>query len=256
MIDRKINNKKLLLSLALLSTFSVNAAEHEIDESVIGLGAMVINMSTEYKGSNGETSLFPVAFYSDNDFSISGTEAAVFLLESGNWWLDGTASFRLQGFDEDLSEFTSGMDDRSSSFDLGMSLNYYSSEAGYLSFDVRHDASGIHKGHEFTMNYAYPLQWGRVIFTPGISIQRQSSELVNYYYGIKYKEVTIDREYYEGKSTFNYALDLDFEYELTKSWIIGASVTIIKLGNSIKNSPIVNEKNNYMISSINVVYSF
>jgi outer membrane protein len=170
--------------------------------------------------------------------------------------LDGTASFRLQGFDENLSRYTKGMDDRSSSFDLGTSLNYYSKEAGYLSFDIRHDVSGIHKGYEFTMNYAYPFHWGRVVFTPGISIQRQSSELVNYYYGIKHKEVTTNREFYDGKATFNYALELEFEYKLTHSWVIGASVALIKLGNGITNSPIVNKKDNYMLSSMNVIYSF
>jgi hypothetical protein len=51
-MDKKFSNTNWLLSLALLSNFSVNALdEHEIDDSTIGLGGMAIKTATEYKGS-------------------------------------------------------------------------------------------------------------------------------------------------------------------------------------------------------------
>jgi outer membrane protein len=255
-----MNYKKWLIPLTLSSVFYANAAQSEFEghdrDGTIGLGIMALTSATEYKGSDGEVYVFPFAFYTGQDFYISGTEAGVHLWGSGDWWVDGTVSFRLQGFDEDLSDFTNGMDERKSSLDLGTSLNYYSSEFGYLSFNFRHDIGDVHKGHEFTANYAYPVSWGKLTLTPGIAIQRQSSKLVDYYYGVKNSEVTVNREAYSGQATFNYGLELELEYAVSQSWRLFTSASITKLGDGIKDSPLVDNSGTNWATNIGLVYSF
>lgn len=252
--------KKWLLPLTLSTACFAHSAEKKLESYTntdkLGLGLMALKSASEYKGSDGKVYIFPYAYYQTQDFSITGTEAAVHLWGNQNWWVDGTASFRLQGFDEDLSYFTKGMEERKSSLDLGASLNYYSSDFGYLSFDYKQDIGGVNKGQELTVNYAYPLSWGSLTITPGISIQRQSDKLVNYYYGVKDAEVTINRKAYSGQATVNYSLELDLEYALSQSWMIFSSAALIKLGDGIKNSPLVEDDGASWVTSIGFVYSF
>jgi outer membrane protein len=255
-----MNYTKWLIPLTLSSVFCANAAPTKLEgndnDGTIGIGIMALTSATEYKGSDGEVYVFPFAFYQDKDFYISGTEAGVHLWGSGNWWVDGTVSFRLQGFDEDLSDFTKGMDKRKSSLDLGTSLNYYSSGFGYLSFNFRHDIGGVHKGHELTVNYAYPVSWGKLTLTPGIAIQRQSSKLVDYYYGVKNSEITVNREAYSGQKAFNYGFELELEYTLSQSLKLFSSASITKLGDGIKDSSLVDNGGANWVTSIGIVYSF
>lgn len=243
--------KKFKISLLLLLAMTSWAQA----EGQISLGAAAYKGASEYKGSDGKIYPIPFIAYETEDYAINTVRAEYHLPMSNTVWLDGLASLRLQGFDESLSDYTQGLKQRESSLDAGIALNYYAAEIGFIALSFVHDISDVHQGHELSVSYSYPLQWGVVGLTPSIFVSRQSEDLVDYYYGVRAAEATTWRAAYKGQAAVNTGGGLEINYEFAKSWLLYSELHLSRFGDTIISSPLVDTKISWS-SGLGVIYSF
>ncbi|BBN80646.1 structural protein MipA [Pseudoalteromonas sp. A25] len=249
--------KKHLYTLTLTSALLLGTAGTAQAQGNFGIGLGLFNGSTEYKDIDTEVYLLPVLMYEGENFSLSPSRAEYYFQFSGNMWVSAIGALRLQGYEADDNATFKGMDNRSIGFDLGASVNFYDAEIGFLSVEWLTDVAGKSEGDEVSAIWAYPIEGKSVTITPSVFWRWQSEDLVNYYYGVKAKEVTATRAAYtpDAASTFGAALSLD--YKLTQSVTLFSEISAYSLDDEIKNSPLVDDdKDMGYGASIGFVYSF
>ncbi|MBD1580776.1 MipA/OmpV family protein [Pseudoalteromonas sp. S16_S37] len=249
--------KKHLYTLTLTSALLLGATGTAQAQGNFGIGLGLFNGSTEYKDIDTEVYLLPVLMYEGESFSLSPTRGEFHLPISSNMWVSAIGALRLQGYDADDNATFKGMDDRDIGFDLGASINFYNEEIGFLSLEWLADVTGTSEGNEVSAIWAYPIEGKALTITPSVFWRWQSDDLINYYYGVKTKEVTATRAAYtpDAASTFGAALSLD--YKLTASVTLFSEISAYSLDDEVKNSPLIdNDKDMGYGASIGFVYSF
>lgn len=90
---------------------------------------------------------------------------------------------------------------------------------------------------------------------PAIGIQLQSSELVDYYHGVRDSEVRDGRPAYEGDRAVNSLVSLTVGYSINTQLLAVAGVGKLVLDSNITDSPIVDEENVRKVG-LGLIYTF
>ncbi|NTS77516.1 MipA/OmpV family protein [Catenovulum sp. SM1970] len=237
------------ISLMLLFTQPCQA------EGIVSVGLGTFTGAGEYKGSDGNNYTLPLVAYESDEWSVNPLRVEYHLGLTKALWVDAIAAFRLKGFDEDLSRYTRGMEERDHSLDAGFAINSYSSTLGLISLEVLHDISSVHKGYEVSLAYLYPIEVDSWSFMPTIFVERQSDKLVDYYYGVRANEVNEERAAYQGESSMNYGVAMAIDYQINKSWSLQSSASWRQLDDSITDSPLVDSDTSWDMG-LSVFFSF
>ena len=154
--------------------------------------------------------------------------------------LDVVAQARLEGFDaSDIP--IAGLQDRRKSVDLGAVLTL-SGEAGKLEFTGLTAAMGRSGGQELALNYGYPIAAGRVRITPRVGVRWWSSDLTDYYYGIRPKEVAQGAPaVYVPSSAWVPEVGVNVIAPLSRRWALWGALRYQHLPSSIADSPLVSK---------------
>ena len=139
------------------------------------------------------------------------------------------------------------MADRDESIDLGLSLAWNKPRHGAVLW-ARHDiakrSDGGQAGLDLFLSRA--LGRGRFRLQPGLGVEWQSHETVDYYYGVRPEEELLpSRPAYKGRSSFNFAGSVLGLLSVTKRVNLVVLLRIKLLGDEITNSPIVDSDLSY-----------
>jgi len=244
--------KKALLS-ALLAGLPVSAWAQDDPEAdarppsrlSAGVGAAISD--SVYAGEGTRVTPFPLVVYQGERFFFHGITAGWRLVETDGFELAAVAAMRFDGFDigdlgrEELAR--NGLDarlleDRDDGIDVGLSAAW-TGRAGELEVELLADAAGASQGQEVSVEYGYPLQWGRTRVVPAVGLRWMSKDMADYYYGTLDKEVARGVvDYRAGDATVPH-IGVSFMRSLGERWSLLATFEYSRFPDAIRSSPFV-----------------
>jgi outer membrane protein len=161
---------------------------------------------------------------------------------------------RFDGYEEENSAALRGMDDRDMTLDGGVAFALRG-EWGVFGASVVTDILGKHDGQEVELSYSKPVRRGKWVISPAAGLRWQSSNLVDYYYGVRTGEVRTGRPAYDANAAVNPFVGLRLLRSLGKRWTLLGAAQYEWFDDEISDSPIVDE--DYDISVMaGLLYSF
>jgi len=217
------------------------------DVFMAGAGA-VISLNP-HRGIGTESHGIPLFFYQQEKLSLYGPMVNYSLIKEAGWEVRGLARMRFEGYEEDDSRYLRGMDDREWTLELGGSVSRALGE-GRITADASADVLNEHKGHQVRLSYNYDFRGAAnirdLLVTPGIGVTYRSSQLNDYYYGVRSSEAIPGRPEYDVGDSTGLLTALRLNYRLDEQWSVMGMASVQWLGNEITDSPIVEK--HYMAS--------
>lgn len=103
------------------------------------------------------------------------------------------------------------------------------------------DVSGVHNGYEIWLNYSTDLVLQRWHFIPSVSLNWKSSQLNDYYYGVRPNEAVAELIEYKAGSGLNASLKLSARYYFSERWTLSLVADYERLNNSASDSPLLKD---------------
>lgn len=226
-----------LLSIGLAASFSfqANAQQQPVPQGwSVGVGAVVQQLG--YRGGDTQSGVFPLLAYEGEDMYWRGPEIGYQVSDE----LTLIASYRLNGYENDDSDFLTGMEERKGTVELGFAYNIEVGR-GQLGFTGMADVLDNHEGYIIGANYSLPYSlWGGMV-APFAQVSYQSQDFVDYYYGVRNTEATAVRAAYKGDNTVNYGFGVMGMFPLTENQTLIANLSHEFFGSEIEDSPIVED---------------
>jgi outer membrane protein len=147
------------------------------------------------------------------------------------------------GYDADDADSLSGMDNRDISLDGGVQLKWVIQQVEGLSVNIgaTTDLMSKHEGQEVTLAGKKVFKGKIYQIIPEAGVKWQSSDLVDYYYGVRDSEVASGRPAYEPDSVIDPFVASRLYLGLSENWILISRVGYEFLGAEIQDSPIVDK---------------
>jgi outer membrane protein len=208
--------------------------------SNLKLGIGIVYSTSPYKGDDDAVLPIPMIFYDSKTFFLKGLIAGYHIFEQDNLSLDLIAGVRADGYDNDDNDYLKGMDDRDWSIDGGIKVSHFDGW-GTTSVSFVNDLLGKHDGQEAILSYAKRFVENPWAVTPSGGILWQSSNLTDYYYGVKQDETQPGRPAYSVGEAWNPFFQLDIKYQIDEQWSATAIFRYVWLYKEIQDSPIVSD---------------
>jgi outer membrane protein len=254
MADRK--SVLFLTLLICVAGFVQNsiAGEQPDSNATLTIGPGLVITGKPYAGMDATVYPMPLMLFTCGRFYISGATAGYRLWADENWTFDAVGKWRFDGYDEDDSDELEGMHDRHMTIDLGGEFSVFGDwgalKAGFLT-----DSLSQHDGQEIRISYAKPFDIEKLRISPSVGFVWQSSNLADYYYGVRADEARAGRPAYNVDDAVNWFAGIHTNYNLDDNWTLLAGITYYWLDSEIHDSPIVSDS--YMISiTAGAMYKF
>lgn len=244
----------LVLVLVLCSLYAQESQEKQ--KVTIGLGPYV--QTQPYKGVDTLLLPSPVIFFDNGLFYVRWSQFGVYFLgEKGkefSWGLSLTAQPRVYGYKAEDSKYLKGMDDRENTFEGGLSLaaKYHDS---YIETMLLTDMFARYESWIFKTEIGTKYELGNFTFYPSVIIVYESNDFVNYYYGVKAKEATVNRPEFTPGAGFQLGAQTYIKYPITKEFAGLVNLRFNCIPTSAINSPLLDEE--YIYSGlVSIIYTF
>lgn len=247
--------KPFILLLTLITVSGAASAQQQPPHWGLGVGAAVSD--SVYAGEGTRVTPFPLISYQGERFYWRGISGGAHLIKRGGFTLDATLSARFDGIDKDdfgMAELAErGIDrnlleDRDDAVDLGLAGSWRGAY-GQLDLGVKGDITSTSKGHEATIAYSYPIQWGATRIAPNIGVSHLSKKLANYYYGTLPEEVARGVASYQPGSAAVARIGIDVMRPFAGNWVFIGNVAYRKLPTKLSDSPLVEKDRNGSVSA-------
>jgi outer membrane protein len=210
-------------------------------ELTLGFGAFYER--SPYKGVGYETDPIPIIRYHNGPLQIvteDGIEFSYGRWDSGNFSCRPLAALIIgEGFEADDSDDLRGMDEPDmTTFHAGLSCIYTTPYVD-VEFKFLNEVAGEHSGQQVELSLEREWEFGDTEIEPSVSVQYQSSDWTDYYYGISRSESRPGRPVYDPGSAFNFSTELMIKYELTSRIGLIGMVECTYLDDCIRRSPII-----------------
>ncbi|MFO7813686.1 MAG: MipA/OmpV family protein [Pelovirga sp.] len=214
-----------------------NAGERQ-PKLTLGLGSVI--STNPYRGADRKILALPLLAYEGERFFVRSTTIGYHLVKQNNLTLSLLSSYRMAGYDSGDSNFLRGMADRDGTLEAGLQV-FLPTSYGQLRATLLSDVLDEHNGHEAKLTFSkrFPLQ--RFFVSPFVSAIWQSSQLVNYYYGVRSVEASVVRPVYKPDSSVLVQLGVMANYLFREHWSISGQIAVTRLADEISNSPIVKD---------------
>lgn len=216
-----------------------------------GLGFVTRVETSPYRGGGTRYDLLPVYLYEGERLFLHANRVGLKLLNNndgktgepnGVQRLDLFVEQRLEGHPVGrIPASLVGMAPRDSGIDLGLSYRYRQ-PWGILQAELLHDIGKTYKGTEVRLGYSYDWRSGPWTLRPNVTVAVRDARLNNYYYGVLASEATAERAAYTPGYGINTSVGLYGTYDMSQRWRLLAGVSATVLGNSVKDSPIVQKR--------------
>jgi outer membrane protein len=242
---------KYLLAFILLFTQLI--ADDTKQKITIGVGPYL--QTQPYAGVEDLLLPSPVIFFDNGLFYARWSRFGLYFLgdkkEDYAWGFSLTVQPRTYGYDS--SEIT-GMQTRENSFEGGLAFSAKTDKA-HMEILLLSDVLGRYDSKILQGDIGYDLKYGNFSIYPSLFAIYQSSQFMNYYYGVESDEVSAQREKYTPSSGFQIGAQTYLEYPLTQTLSAFINLRVDKLSQEATDSPLVNE--NYIYSGLaSLIYTF
>jgi len=229
-----------LLFAPLLAVSALPAHAQEQAPPRWTFGLLAIDRDAPYRDYDEGLFVVPLVRFEGERFYVRGLRGAMRLRDTGTHEVALFAQARLDGYDADDSDFLTGMADRRPSLDLGISSSWRT-KIGAFGIDLAADALDRSGGFESTASWNGLFRAGGWTFIPGASVRWQSSDLVDYYYGVRPGEALPGRAAYAADAAVTPDVSLLATRSLTERWTLFARTSYAWLPGEIRHSPIVGQ---------------
>lgn len=246
------NSARAVLTIMLLFLSLVcRGKEEPLRQSDNMAGFGLLFGTSPYRETDSTTIPVPIIFWRSHNFFVEGMKAGyTFWQKKSVVRMDIFAAPRFMGYDGDDSAFLDGMRDRKYSLDAGIKARFTMPRACdcFLNLSLATDILSRHDGQEAILSFSKQFKHPYFIIEPSIGLKWQSSNLVEYYYGVQADEISSVRREYFAHDAFNYLLAVQGGIGLSRDITATILLSCEVLDNSIQNSPIT--KSDYIISFV------
>ena len=246
--------KLKLLALGVLIATSVSTASAANQWSV-GAGVGVIN--SPYKQYDRDLYPVPVVTYEGDKFWFRGLGGGYYL------WNDQTDKLSVMAYYSPLhfkpgdsdSHALRQLDKRRSTAMAGLSY-VHNTQYGFLRTALAADVLDNSNGFVGDVAWLYRYTNGGLTLTPGIGVEYSSENQNDYYYGVSGDESRRSGlKRYDADDSWNPYLELTASYKFASDWNVYAATRYTRVGDEIKDSPMVDKSWNGLFST-GVTYTF
>ena len=143
-------------------------------------------------------------------------------------------------FDE-IPASLAGMARREPGIDAGVG-GAWGGAWGIAYAELLQDVSTASEGSELRLGYKYPWRRGRLFVRPHLTLAVRSSELNDYYYGVRPAEAVPGRPAHAAQSGTAAELGVVVTYQLEGRWRLLAGASILRLPDTVADSPVVGHR--------------
>lgn len=242
--------------LLLLLIFSALFAEEEKQKVTIGLGPYI--QTQPYKDVAPIIVPSPVIFFDNAIVYVRWTRVGVYFLgeknEDYSWGFSLTAQPQPYSYKASDSDALQGMQDKESTFEAGLAFSI-KADKSYFEIMALKDILGRYNSWIIKSELGYEFKVGNFSFYPSAILIYQSSQFINYYYGVTQREANSFRAEYQAGNALQLGVQTYIEYPLTKSLSAFFNIRADKLPQEATESPIVND--DYIYSGLaSLIYTF
>jgi outer membrane protein len=244
-------NRRLLIStMLLLSSLPLYAQEESAEtppqapsevQWSIGIGGF--SSPRPYVGAENSQIVAPLVEVTYKKIYVQGIQAGYRFFDTGKFSLDARAGIVFNGLDPDDSPYLEGMNKRRPSIEGGVVFawkpgKFRLSNAFYT--DLLGRSYGQQASSDFSRTWNFNrYRWG---VTPSVGVVWQSSNFIDYYYGVTEEEARPGRPPFSGHSVINFRSSLLGYFFVTMRLRLVGLVRIQRLDNEIIDSPIVDQQ--------------
>lgn len=207
----------------------------------IGIGAF--SSPRPYVGAENSQIVAPLVEVTYKKFYVQGIQAGYRFFDTGKFSLDARAGIVFNGLDPEDSDALEGMNKRRPSIEGGFVFDWKPgkfrlSNAYYT--DLLGRSYGQQASSDFSRTWTFNrYQWG---FTPSVGVVWQSSNFIDYYYGVTEEESRPGRPPFSGHSVINFRSSLFGFFFINMRLRLVGLIRVQRLDNEIIDSPIVDQQ--------------
>ena len=210
--------------------------------------------------------MVPFYVFNKKNLTLAGPNISYRFWKPLGVQLSAEGRYRFQNYDENDSPALRGMDDRKGTFEVGMRAG---KRIGRLRLraEALTDVAGQHDGFEANAFASFEVGNGRMIsLQPAAGVSYQSSNFVNYYYGVRFAEQafgirdgegnTFDRTAYVADAAVVPFVGAQVRVRLSRRFQLSGQFRSAFLPEEITESPIVgNESRNSAFIGLSYAFS-
>ena len=238
----------------LLSFLLLNADTDTKKQKVtIGLGAYV--QTQPYKDVDNIVLPSPVIFFDNGLFYVRWSRAGLYFLGSKeddfSWGFSLTIQPRVYGYD---SSDIAGMQERENTWEGGLAFSAKTDKA-YIEIMALTDILDRYEDWILKTEVGYELKFSKLALYPSLIFIYQSSDFLNYYYGVRQNETTPTRNMYVPNNGLQVGVQTYIKYPFTKQISALINIRADRLSSEATHSPIVHDKVIYS-GLASLIYTF
>jgi len=245
--------------LLIISIFLVTAifADTKKQKITLGLGSYI--QTQPYLHTDTVIIPSPVIFYDDGLFYIRWSRAGIYFLgdrgENLSWGFSLSVQPRVQSLDPTSSDILDGIDEKKSTFEGGLAFSLAYKDF-YIESMLLTDILDHHDAWMFKTESGYDFKYGDFKFYPSLILIYQSSNFLNYYYGVtKEEENSSIFNSYNTSSGIQVGFQTYIKYPLSENLSTLLNIRVDKLPKTVKDSPLI-ETDLIYSGLLSLIYTF
>jgi len=250
---RSVLCSAVLVALSF-SSLAVLAQEARPGPSTWSAGVMGIVRDTPYLEADNDNLVVPFVQYEGERLYFRGLALGWRVDPEAEIRIELIARARLDGFEAKDSPVFAGMAERKRSLELGANASRQLGP-GRIAFEVFTDALDRSGGQELDLLWRGDFGRGPFRLQPELGLRWQSSDLVDYYFGVRANEALLGRPAYRADSALVPRIALNGFAPLGGNWGLFARLSYDDLPAEITDSPLVGSDSERR-AFIGLVYGF
>ena len=192
-----------------------------------------------YRDAGNRRDFIPMYMYEGNVVFLRSNSVGLKFGPSRERRLELFLRHRFEGSPiEDIPPSLTGMARREPGIDGGIGGSW-GGAWGIAYAELLQDVSTASEGSELRLGYKYPWRRGRLFVRPQVTLAVRSSELNDYYYGVRPEEARPGRPAYEAQSGSAAELGVLATYQLEGRWRLLAGAALVRFPDAVAASPVV-----------------
>ncbi|MBW1849964.1 MAG: MipA/OmpV family protein [Deltaproteobacteria bacterium] len=214
-------------------------------------------VSPDYEGSNDyELGVGPLISITWKDFVwFRGKSLGANLLRRGAW-VAGPLLSKSSGRDEDDNDKLDGLDDIDGGLEVGGFVRYRKKPFRF-DLNIRQDTGSGHEGALIEAGAGVRIPFDKPLFLAVLHTTWASDDYMESFFGVSAKESTRSglKEFDAESGIKDIGIKLTSGIRFRKNWRVGLSVQYKRLLGDASDSPIVDDKNQF-VAGLGIVYSW
>ncbi|EDZ62246.1 MltA-interacting protein MipA [Sulfurimonas gotlandica GD1] len=239
--------------LILLLVFLTLEAQDKKQKITIGAGPFI--QTQPYKNVDNIVLPSPVIFFDNGIAYVRWSRAGIYFFgdkqEDYAWGFSLTVQPRVYGY---KSSDINGMDERKNTWEGGLAFSA-KTDSSYLEVMLLTDMLDRYESWILKTEIGYDFEFSNFSLYPSLIFIYQSSDFLNYYYGVKKSEELGSRKEYIPNDGLQIGAQTYIKYPFTENFSALINLRVDRISKEATKSPIVDE--DYIYSGLlSLIYTF